>query len=772
MKSLRSFSLRVWLPILLAIITIAVWLVMALHEYDHLKTRLHEDGMRFVAQDAASLQHEVELEIKVGDLDEAEHAVLVRGTNIHYRTLVMMDDKAQIIYSIQLDLKGMQADAMLPEFERARFDQLQKHPKASLYFSPDKKTIFAYSPVTLERHENEIRSLRIGSLFLVYDISSDFDLLWYEFEHKIEWVALMLIASMVILFLIVHYYFYRPIQHLVSTSQALAKGEHSARTNIIGRGELVLLGRAFNEMSAQLSKRSEMQQQAENDLRSSERMHRGLIETTAAVAWEYDLNTQMFTFMGPQIFQLTGFAVAQWTDFAFWAAQIHPDDRQVSVEFCSAETLLGKDHSFDYRLIRADGTTIWVRDEVSVVTILGESVALRGYFFDITELKQNEEALRRSQKMEAVGQLTGGIAHDFNNILNIILGNLNLLEQQVDMDEKTKKRLNAIDHSVQRATSLTRQLLSFSRRDVKLEKTTDINQLIESMHTLIAQSLTPEVHVEHHMKSDLWTTLIDQGDFEDALVNLSINARDAMGGKGTLTIETSNCVLDEDYCKHNPSCVPGHYVQLSVSDNGVGISAEAQEKIFEPFYTTKEQGKGTGLGLSMVFGFVKRSRGAIKIYSEPGIGTTFRIYLPRDMGKETVLDSSALQTDEMPRGKETILAVDDEPGLLELVYETLTGLGYRVLTAANAAQAKEIFVDDPDIDLLFSDVVMPGEMNGFELAEQLATERPQLKVLLTSGYTEKAIARNGQAKFKANMLVKPYAVADLAQRIRSTLKES
>ena len=173
----------------------------------------------------------------------------------------------------------------------------------------------------------------------------------------------------------------------------------------------------------------------------------------------------------------------------------------------------------------------------------------------------------------------------------------------------------------------------------------------------------------------------------------------------------------------------------------------------------------------MVFGFVKRSRGSIKVYSELGIGTAFRIYLPRDTGKETVLESSTVQTDEMPRGKETILAVDDEPGLLELVFETLTDLGYRVLTAANAKQAQEIYAADPDIDLLFSDVVMPGEMNGFELAEQLAAENPQLKVLLTSGYTEKAIARNGQAKFNANMLVKPYAVADLAQRIRSSLLE-
>lgn len=759
------------MPVLLAVTSLIVWSVMAYHEYDHLKTKLIKDGLRYVAQDMGSLQHEIEFDLSLDKSREAEHALLTRGTNINYRTLVLTDDKARVIYSIQFDLKGLQADAMLPDFELLRFEHLQQLHNADIALSTDDKTIIAYYPVTLMRNEDEIRSLRTGALFLVYDLDADYELAWHEFVHKSELIALMLVAAMFILFLFVHYYFYRPIQHLVSISQALTDGDQDARTNIGGRGELASLGRAFNDMSAQLNQRSRQQQRAENDLRASEKMHRGLIETTAAVAWEMDVETQKFTFMSPQIFQQTGISAEHWTNFQFWEEQLHPEDREKAALYCLEKTASGKDHSFEYRMIRADGKTIWIRDEVSVVTELGQSVALRGYFFDITELKQNEEGLRRSQKMEAVGQLTGGIAHDFNNILNIILGNLNLLEHQLDADEKTQKRLDAIDHSVQRATSLTRQLLSFSRHDVKSEMSTNINNVIESMQTLISQSLTPEVHVEHHLKNDLWLTLIDRGDFEDALVNLSINARDAMYGKGTLTIETSNCVLDESYCKLNPSTVPGHYVQLSMSDTGEGISPDVLEKIFEPFYTTKEQGKGTGLGLSMVFGFVKRSRGSIKVYSELGIGTTFRIYLPRETGKEEVLDAG-IPTGEMPHGVETILAVDDEAGLLDLVYETLTDLGYRVLTASNAKQAQEIFDADPDIDLLFSDVVMPGEMNGFELAEHLTAERPQLKVLLTSGYTEKAIAHNGQAKFKANMLVKPYAVADLAQRISSTLTEN
>ena len=391
---------------------------------------------------------------------------------------------------------------------------------------------------------------------------------------------------------------------------------------------------------------------------------------------------------------------------------------------------------------------------------------------EMTGRKRAEDAQRRSQKMDAIGQLTGGIAHDFNNILAIILGNLELLEQQITADDKDLRRMAAMKEAGQRAVDLTKQLLSFSRREVTQPTVTDINQMIGEMESLITRSLTPEVEVEHQFADKLWLTEIDPGDFKDALLNLSINARDAMAGHGHLTIETRNVTLDADYCAQITDAMPGQYVQLSVSDNGEGIPVEQQEHIFEPFFTTKDLGKGTGLGLAMVYGFVKRSGGYIKVYSEPGIGTTFRLYLPRAHGEEQQLKQNDEQADALPHGQETILAVDDEAALLELTRQSLEDLGYRVLTASDGRQALERLDEEPDIDLLFSDVVMPGGINGYQLAECATASRPWLKVLLTSGYTEKVMVHEGYARFNDKLLSKPYSRVDLAKRVRAILDAS
>lgn len=513
-------------------------------------------------------------------------------------------------------------------------------------------------------------------------------------------------------------------------------------------------------------------QQSRDSLYLSEKLYRDLIETTAAIAWEFDIETQRFLYMGPRIFELTGFPAEQWIDLDSWAAHIHPDDRERAVNFCQIETREGQDHSFEYRTIAADGRVVWIRDEVTVITRFGRPVLMRGYFFDITNNKQTEEALRRSQKMDAIGQLAGGIAHDFNNILGIITGNLDLLERQITADEMLQKRIDGIKHSTERASTLTRQLLGFSRREAVSVKATDVNKVINAMETLITQSLTPQVEVEYHCEKDLWKTDIDPGDFEDALLNLMLNARDAMAGRGNLTIETQNCTLDENYCLQNSGVEAGEYVLLAVSDNGVGISKEQQARIFDPFFTTKEQGKGTGLGLSMVFGFVKRSQGNIKVYSEPGTGTTFRLYLPRSKANEYVEEMNPADKNELHGGMETILVVDDELALLELVEELLQHLGYKVLTANNANQALQILSEVSGIDLLFSDVVMPGGINGYELAEQAISRCPDIKVLLTSGYTEMAVARNGQARFNAHLLSKPYTQIELAKKIRERLTDT
>ncbi|ALP54509.1 hypothetical protein Tel_15875 [Candidatus Tenderia electrophaga] len=391
---------------------------------------------------------------------------------------------------------------------------------------------------------------------------------------------------------------------------------------------------------------------------------------------------------------------------------------------------------------------------------------------NITERKQAENALRRAQKMDAIGQLTGGIAHDFNNILGIIIGNLDLLNLTITDNKAAQGHIDEARKAALRATELTKNLLGFSRRRSDKSAITDMNSVVKGMDSLITHSLTPKVIVESHLAEDLWLCNIDSGDLEDTLLNLIINARDAMPRGGRLTLETCNRILDEDYCSINAGATAGEYVELAVSDSGTGIPPEQLDQVFEPFFTTKPYGKGTGLGLAMAFGFVKRSGGYIKVDSEVGIGTTIHLYLPRAIGQvqKPVLNNE--QPSKLPRGHGTVLVVDDEESLLKLAEISLRSLGYRVITANNADQALTCLKTEADVAMLVSDVVMPGSMNGYELAEQATRSHPGLKVLLTSGYTEKVVGADGQVRSKANLLRKPYTQTELAQQIQTIMGDN
>lgn len=509
----------------------------------------------------------------------------------------------------------------------------------------------------------------------------------------------------------------------------------------------------------------------ERELATSERLFRTITQSSPVAVCQTDFYGNCI-YVNDVWLEQTGLTFEECLGHG-WHKAIHEDDREETLRLLEKNALKEESWELEYRFRRPDGKEIALLGKV--VAIRDEHNRITGYLgcnLDLTDYKLTEEALRRSQKMDAIGQLSGGIAHDFNNLLAAILGSIELLEMQATLDEKVQHRIDTIKHSAQRAVDLTKQLLGFSRKEVMRSQATDINLLINSLRLLISQSLTPEVEVVKILSEGLWMTDIDAGDFEDALINLVINARDAMeGGRGLLTIETRNVTLDENYCLYNPGVLPGEYIELAISDNGSGMSKEQQEHIFEPFYTTKEIGKGTGLGLAMVFGFVKRSKGSIKVYSEPGIGTTIRMFLPHS-GR---LERRVAIVDEgekiLPRGSETILVVDDEKQLLELVEESLQDQGYKVFTADNAMQALVVLEKNPDISLMISDVVMPGGINGYELAEQATALYPELKVLLTSGYTEQSMLRSGQAKFNANLLSKPYALGKLIARIKKLMNE-
>ena len=383
------------------------------------------------------------------------------------------------------------------------------------------------------------------------------------------------------------------------------------------------------------------------------------------------------------------------------------------------------------------------------------------------QLQRSAEALRQSQKMEAIGQLTGGVAHDFNNLLQAIVGNLELIRRLGTTDQRMMRAAEGALNGARRAAALTQRLLAFARRQPLSPKPVDINMLVRGMSELLHRTLDETIEVETVFGAGLWRVEADATELESAILNLAVNSRDAMAGGGRLTIETGNAYIDEAYVASHADVSPGQYVVLSVSDTGTGMDAETVRQAFEPFFTTKPVGQGTGLGLSQVYGFVKQSGGHVKIYSEVGLGTTVRIYLPRYTGQDEAIGTAGAAA--LPEGKETILVVEDDDDVRAFSVDSLQELGYRVLEAANGPAALRIVQREPDIRLLFTDVVLPGGMTGAQIAAQAAALRPSMKVLFTTGYARNAIVHHGRLDTGVQLLTKPFSFTDLASKVRDLL---
>ena len=417
---------------------------------------------------------------------------------------------------------------------------------------------------------------------------------------------------------------------------------------------------------------------------------------------------------------------------------------------------------------RKDGSTFPMHLAVGEATHLGEPIYV-GIIRDLTERNQVESQLRQSQKMEAVGQLTGGLAHDFNNILMLISINVEALLEQ-DVPTRTRDRLEQIEKSAARAAELTQQLLAYSRRQPLRPRLIDLNELVFATSKLLRRTLGEDVEIESVLAGDLWITNVDRTQLETSLVNLSLNARDAMPNGGKLLIETRNIALDQDYVAQNPDVAAGPYAMLAVTDTGVGIPPDALEKVFEPFFTTKEVGRGTGLGLSMVYGFIKQSNGHIKIYSELGRGTSVKMYLPRADGAVAAEASSPATS--MPIGSERLLVVEDNADVRARIVETLGTLGYAVDEASDGAAGLAKFEAAPrPYDLLLTDVVMPGPIGGKALADAVSSRWPSTPVVFMSGYTEDAITHQGRLNAGVRLLAKPFRRHELAEMIRQALDD-
>ncbi len=390
---------------------------------------------------------------------------------------------------------------------------------------------------------------------------------------------------------------------------------------------------------------------------------------------------------------------------------------------------------------------------------------------DVTEQKNKDIQLQHSMKMEAIGQLTGGIAHDFNNLLSIIIGNLDYLKSLTQHDAQSQTLIDKALTASTRGSELIKQLLMFARHQQGEVMLVDVNSIISMMDALIIRSMTPDIKVQHELHDDLWQTKMDPGEFENVLLNIIINAHDAMPEGGTLTIKTSNVVLDKADTHNKNECISGDYVSVCISDTGYGMLPEIKAKALEPFFTTKELGKGKGLGLSIVYGFMRSVDGCIDIESESGKGTVVKLYLPRisDAADTTGDKDTSMQTENTQKDKNTILVVDDEVVLLALAQEQIEDLGYRVYAASSSAQALQLLAEHKDIDLMFTDVIMPDDISGYELALKATELRPDLKILLASGFTSNIMKQKGLALFDAKVLHKPYRYEELSSKLREIL---
>jgi PAS domain S-box-containing protein len=463
-------------------------------------------------------------------------------------------------------------------------------------------------------------------------------------------------------------------------------------------------------------------------------------------------------FVSESVIGITGFPASRFTEEAeFGSSRIHPDDLERVVQAMERAVKTGR-YSCEFRWLCADGQYRVLHDQgVLAPSEAGEAREIFGVILDATDRRSLEEQLAQARKMEAVGQLTGGVAHDFNNLLTVVLGNIDMLARRQEEEARRARRIDAIRQAAERGRDLTRQLLAFSRRQHLSPVVLDVNTLIRDFAPLMRQAVGEAVTLDLDLEGEALNTHVDPTQLETALLNLAVNARDAMPEGGRLTVQSRRLPAEDG---------PG-FVSIEVRDTGVGMSPEVRERVFEPFFTTKEVGKGSGLGLSQVYGFVRQSEGEVQVESEPGAGTAFRLVLPASRGR------AEARIEERPKavvgGKERILLVEDDATVLALTLDVLTGLGYQVTSATNAAEALEVIQSDAAIDILFTDVVMPGGVSGVSLARTARELRPGLKVLLTSGFVGESQVLDG-AEFP--LLDKPYETAVMASMLRKLLDGS
>jgi PAS domain S-box-containing protein len=507
----------------------------------------------------------------------------------------------------------------------------------------------------------------------------------------------------------------------------------------------------------------------EEELRLSRQRYETLVNTIDGIVWEADPETFRFRFVSSRAERLLGYPLSQWVaEPTFWVDHLHPDDRERAVADCLSATAEHRDHDLTYRMVAADGREVWLHDAVNVVTEGGRATALRGVMVDVTREKRLEAQFLQSQKMEAVGRLAGGVAHDFNNLLTVITGYCDMLLADLAPGDGSRPMIEEVRKAGERAVGLTRQLLAFSRKQVLKLKPLSLNGVVAGMRDLVSRLIGEDIALVTRLDPGAGSVMADLVQLEQVVLNLAVNARDAMPDGGKLTLQTANAELGEAYARDNPEARPGRYVLLAVTDTGSGMDAATRARVFEPFFTTKEVGKGTGLGLATVYGIITQCGGHVALASEPGRGSTFNIYLPR-VEERPAEAAAGPDRPRVPEGREVVLLVEDDASVRGLASRVLRMHGYTVLEAADGPEALRVCERHKGpLHMLVTDVVMP-HMNGRQLADRLKALRPDLKVLYVSGYTDDAVLRRGLLEERIAFLSKPFSPDALARAVREVL---
>lgn len=562
-----------------------------------------------------------------------------------------------------------------------------------------------------------------------------------------------------------------PTRNLINTINRISANDETARAEVIGKDEMAELAVAFNALLDQKDQANQhiVQQQAELSQQAN------LLEIAGRITrfggWYADMQSKQvkWSSMVANIHgKPAGFSPSLEQGLSFYIPEHQP---QIQKLFTACYEH-GIPYDAELQIANSNGEPIWVRTSGEAVrNNEGRIIGVHGAFQDISDRIELENRLRHSQKLEAVGQLTGGVAHDFNNLLTVVIGNSQILTETFEDTNKLKPLAEMILQAGYRGAELTRSLLAFARKQALEPKSVNIKELIQQLRPLLERALDADISIQFHADDNLQQVMVDPGQFENAILNLALNSKDAMPNGGRIVIEAHNIHLPDKYAEIH-QIDAGEYVVLAISDSGCGIPADKLNRVFEPFYTTKPKEKGTGLGLAMVYGFIKQSNGHVNIYSEPEQGTTVRLYLPIATNNDSHAINYHSTITEIQPGHEHILVVEDDTLVRNYVVSQLTDFGYQIIAAADGKQAIEILESDQIIDLLLTDVVLPEGLNGRQIAEQALKLRPTLRVLYTSGYTENSIVHHGRLDPGVLLLSKPYSREQLAIKVRMALETS